>query len=216
MQNINNRVSWYIFSLPFTHIFTVLLSRTKKEGVGVAEEKNTSLGKASKNKKGGRELSRERGDKTLIHFLLTLIKSSHSWQPTIVSWVYKVSIKAPFPIKSSTSSTNSTEDKASPIRLLKCNRDPPSQINVFLFHQSLPLWKCVSNHSSLFLDLLLLSSGPAVNCGGGTMKPFMWKKKKERKLPGCNALSPFLYHCEHTERNKRNIINPLTSGQKAF
>lgn len=102
--------------------------------------------------------------------------------------VYKVGLKAPFMIKSSTSSTKVTNDKARSIRLLKHNKGPLSQINVFLFSQSLPLWKYVSNHSSLFLDLLLLSPGPSVNCGGGTMKSFMWKKKK-RKLPVCSALS---------------------------
>lgn len=128
-------------------------------------------------------------------------------------WVYKVGLKAPFLIKSSTSSTKVTNDKASPIRLLNYNKDPLSQINVFLFSQSLPLWNYVSNHS-LFLDLLLLSPGPSVNCGGGTMKSFMWTKK--RKLSVFNALSPFLYHCEHTKRNKRKGSTPFPVVKRHF
>lgn len=161
-------------------------------GGGRRRAKILPCGKVQKIKRCRGDRVGKGGEKMLIHFQPTLIKSNHRWQLTIVLEVYKVSLRAWFLMKWSTSSTKGPNDTRSPIRLLKYNKDPLSQINVFLFSQSLPFWKCVSNHSSLFLDLLLLYPGPAVNCGGRTKKSFMWKEKKKGKKAPWVQCSLFL------------------------
>lgn len=80
---------------------------------------------------------------------------------------------------------------------------------------------CHSENTSVIILLSFLIFCYFLQGLQSTVEVEQWSlscERKKRKLPVCSALSlsPFLYHCEHTKRNKRKGSTPFPVVKRYF